>query len=182
VKRFASVSFDGVLAVGERDTATRTLASCGLIVTSWGATTRRTYASVASEGTCERERAARELAARIDEPPLVVLRVVPRFADRLPPLAYAFEGAGAPPGVRAAYRDDDAVVVEFDARQTSPRLVLALVDLETGGEHMRKMVPLVTLDDATLATFASVALREPDLDAARLIETYLEPLLAGDER
>jgi hypothetical protein len=180
VKRFASVVFDGMLAACERDDLTRSLASLGATVTSWNASEHRSYASVELTSAADTAIIERGTNARVDEPALVVLRVTPRFADRSRRLLDAFAGAGCPGGVRDARADaDGAVTIEIDATQTAPLLTLALIDVETDGPALRRIEALVTLSDATLAAFAGVALREPTLDASRIIETYLEPLLAG---
>ncbi len=178
MKRFASVTFDGVLAACERHGAARTLRSAGATVTSWNAGVGRTYATVVLDAAADTAAVATASAARVDEPPLVVLHVTPRFADRVACIAEALGGPGRPDGVRDMRHDGEVLVVEVDARRTSLAVVLALVDLEAGGAALRRVEPLVALDDATLAALAGAALREPDLDATRLIETYLEPLLA----
>ena len=180
MKRFASVIFDGVLATCERDDITRVLASLGASVTSWNASVRRAYASVELAPNADIAAIARDRNARVDEPALLVLRVTPRFADRSRGLLEIFTGAGRPAGTRAAYDDPGgAVTIEIDSGETAPRVALALIDVETGGPALRRIDPLVALSDATLASFAAMALREPTLDASRIIETYLEPLLAG---
>ena len=180
MKRFASVTFDGVLAACERDDCTRLVGSLGATVTSWNASTYRTYASVELASGADIAAIAHGANARVDEPALVVLRVTPRFADRLRGLLDAFAGAGRPVGVRDARVDfDGAVAIEIDATQTAPLVTLALIDVETGGPALRRIEALVTFSDAMLAAFAGAALREPTLDASRIIETYLEPLLAG---
>ncbi|GAC1523757.1 MAG: hypothetical protein NVS2B8_06600 [Vulcanimicrobiaceae bacterium] len=183
VNRFASVTFDGVLAARERDVVSRTLGSLGVITSSWATGIGRSFASVTCEPHADLEAAhAAVPQARIDEPPLVVFRIRPRFTDRVGPLADALGGPGAPTGVRAVRRDARDVEVVFDARVTSPVVVLGLVDVECRGQALRQIEPLVALADATLAAIAGAALGEPDLDASRLIETHLEPLLAVSER
>ncbi len=182
MKRFASVTIDGVLAACEREAATRTLGSLGAIATSWSTRLGRTYARAVLDADAPFEAAATAVAARIDAPPLAVWHVVPRFADKLAPLMDALAGPGAPIGMRDARRDTTSLVVEFDPSATSAAVVLALIDIETGGRALRRIEPLVPLDDATLATLAGAVLGEPELDASRLIETYLEPLLAENPR
>ncbi len=178
MKRFASVTFDGVLAACERDDSTRVLASRGATVTSWNASTHRTYASIELAPDADIASIACGANGSVDEPALVVLRVMPRFADRSRGLVDAFAGAGRPVGVRDARAEPCGdVTIEFDPTQTAPLVTLALIDAETGGPAFRRIEPLLTLSDATLAAFASAALREPTLDASRIIETYLEPLL-----
>ena len=179
MKRFASVIFDGVLAVCERDDRTRLLGSLGATVTSWNASSDRSYASVDLAPVADIAAVARHTNARVDEPALVVLRVTPRFADRSRGLLHAFAGAGRPAGVGDARTDcDGAITIEIDVAQTAPLVALALIDVETGGPALRRIEPLVTLSDATLAAFAGATLRDPTLDASRIIETFLEPLLA----
>ncbi len=180
MKRFASVTFDGVLAACEREAATRTLGSLGVIATSWSTRLGRTYARATLDANAAPDAAATAVGAGIDAPPLGVWHVVPRFADRLALLAEALGGPGAPVGVRDVRRDATSLVVAFDTSATS--LVLALIDVETGSPALRRIEPLVPLDDATLAILAGAVLQEPELDASRLIETHLEPLLADGAR
>ncbi len=181
MKRFASVIFDGVLASCEREDRTRVLGSLGATVTSWNASARQTYASAELAPAADCATIARATHAYVDEPALVVLRVVPRFADRSGALLDAFAGAGSPMGVRDARIDDNgAIVIAIDATQTAPLVALALIDVETGGPSFRRIEPLVAFSDATLAAFAGAFLREPTIDASRIIETFLEPLLADD--
>ena len=183
MKRFASVTFDRVLAMCERDDITRFLGSLGATVTSWNASTHRTYASAELAPEADIAAIDRGANARVDEPALVVLRVTPRFADRSRGLLDAFAGAGCPAGVRDARAEaGGAVTIEIDATQTAPLVTLALIDVETGGTALRRIEALVPFSDATLAAFAGAALREPTLDASRIIETFLEPLLAGGAR
>ncbi len=179
MKRFASVTFDGVLAACERDDAARSIGSFGATATSWHDALGRTYASATCARSVDLEAARTVIGARFDIPALLVWRIVPRFADRIAPLADALAGAGGLACVRDVRTDARELVVECDATGMSPLLLLALVDIEVGGRALRTIEPLVALDDTTLARIAGATLREPDLDASRLIETYLEPLLAG---
>ncbi len=178
--RFASVRYDGVLDPSERDETVRALRSTGADVTSWNVAAGRTYAGVRfPAGAAERTTAHLRSAARVDEPPLAVLRVEPADARTLPALQHALGGPGRPAGVVDVRRDGErALVVELDWRTTAPALLLAAIDVELATAPGRRILPLIAFDDAVLAAFAGAALGEPDLDASRLIETYLEPLAA----
>ncbi|MBD5653822.1 MAG: hypothetical protein IAI50_01420, partial [Candidatus Eremiobacteraeota bacterium] len=58
--------------------------------------------------------------------------------------------------------------------------IVALIDATLERSSGRTIEALAPLDDETLCAFASDLLGEPDLDASRLIETYLEPMLARE--
>ena len=62
---------------------------------------------------------------------------------------------------------------------TSLRLLVDVVDAELERSPGRRIIPLFPLSDATLAGFAAATLRAPEIEVARLIETYIEPLLEG---
>lgn len=182
VERSASVRFDGVLASNERDDAARALASCGATVTSWNTCGQRTYATVALDDAASVEEAAARLTARIDSPPLAILRITPDVPRLLPALERALGGPGRPVGVRECSRVDASLVIECDVRVTSLSMLVALVDCELAHAPGRTIEPLVGLDDETLVAFAAVALREPELDARRLIEPHLARAIATARR
>ena len=175
MNRFGSVRFDATLGATERDGVARALRSVGARVTSWNGSGRRTYASLAVPDDFSADTDVDGYPdARVDVPPLAVLRVTPDARRRIPPLADALGGVGRPSGVIETYVDAaSAVVVEFDPRRTSVALVVALVDAELRTAPGRRIEPLVAFDDATLVAYAAVALGIPDLSPARLIETYL---------
>jgi len=178
VKRFAGVRFDREFATSERADVARTLRSAGARVTSWKAAAGRTYATVQLAPHANADASASVARATVFEPPLVVLRIVPDALRRLTALEDALAGPGRPRGVRDAVREPNALVVEVDPRETPLALIVALIDRELRSAPGRTIEPLVALDDETLAAFAGHELREPGLDASRLIETHLEPLLA----
>ena len=109
----------------------------------------------------------------------VALRVVPDAPRMLEPLLACLSGPGRPTGIVDARRDDDAVVVEIDAARTPLALVLAIVDTELERAPGRTIEALQPLDDATLTALAGALLGEPRVDASRLIETHLGPLLGA---
>jgi hypothetical protein len=177
LKQFASVRFADVLAASERAAATRTLRSAGAIVTSWNEAGGRTYARLALAAPDASARTSAAFpGARVDTPPIVVLRVIPDAPRRLPALAHAFAGAGRPAGVAASATEENAFVVEIDARTTQLATIVALVDIETGARE-RRIEPVLPLEDDTLAAFAGSVLGEPSLDAARILEPYVEAIL-----
>ncbi len=178
MNRFASVRYDGVLDEQERNEASRSLRSAGVRATSWTTGAGRTYASVTFSDE-PALRAAAGAMARVDVPPLAVLRIAPDAPRRLAALSDALGGPGRPVGVCELRAEAAALVVEIDASRTPLALVLAVIDAELQSAPGRTIEPLVILDDAALAAFAGDLLGEPSLDASRLIETYLEPLLAS---
>ena len=178
MKRLASVRFEGVLGIDERNAAARTLASAGADVTSWTAAAGRTYGGIAYAGESGPLQVLLP-AARIDAPPLLALRVVPHEPRVLGALANCLSGRGRPTGVIDARRDGDALVVEIDGARTALALVVAAIDAELEQAPGRSIEPLLPFDDATLSAFAGALLGEPQIDASRLIETHLEPLLGA---
>jgi hypothetical protein len=109
----------------------------------------------------------------------IALRVVPDAPRMLEPLLACLSGPGRPAGVIEARRDDDAVVLKIDAERTPLALVLAIIDTELEGAPGRTIEAMQPLDDATLTALAGALLGEPGIDASRLIETHLEPLLGA---
>jgi hypothetical protein len=70
-------------------------------------------------------------------------------------------------------------VLEVDPRTTPLRLIVDLVDVELERRPGRTITPLVALDDDALAGLAAAVLATPEIDRSRVLETYVEPLLAG---
>ena len=182
VERSASVRFDGVLASNERDATSRAIASFGATVTSWNTCGQRTYATVALGDAATVEEVASRLEARIDSPPLAILRITPDVPRLLPALERAFRGPGRPAGMRECSRVGASLVIECDLRVTSLSMLVALVDCELAHAPGRTIEPLVGLDDETLVAFAAASLREPELDARRLIEPHLARAFATTRR
>ena len=175
MKRSASLRYDVVLSPSERAAAARSLRSAGAETTSWTSAAGRTYASIAFEGA---EAPAVDLRARLSVPPLAVLRVVPRAPSAARSAALdAALGGTAPDGALETRTDGDALIVEFDPHRVRLGAVVSAIDGAFGDRRARTIELLVTLDDEALASFAGELLAEPDIDASRLIETYLEPLL-----
>lgn len=182
--RLAGIRFAKVLAASERDDVLRVVASVGATATSWRDAGDRTYALLAlaplSGGTQLRERLrAAAPDARLDLPALAILRVTPDRERHLARLARALGGPGRPVGIVASATDGDALVIEADVRTTPLSSIVASVDAETGREG-RRIEPLFPLSDAVLTELAGRELGLPDLDPSRLIETYLEPLVASE--
>ncbi len=147
----------------------RAYVSAGATRTSWATSGTRSYATF-------------ELAAHAAPLPhaLAVLRVTPELPRKRAALEAALAGAGRPAGVSDVYADGAGIVIEFDPRRSPLALVVAAIDVELASAPGRTIEALVPLDDETLAAFAGSVLGDPSLDASRLIETYLEPLLAAN--
>jgi hypothetical protein len=179
LQRFTSVRFERALAQSERDDVGRLLSSVGATVTSWSVLPGfgRSYALAARDPAAAALPALSE--ARVDEPPILPLEIVPLHAARLPALEAALGGPGRPAGVRECLRSERSLLVELDESTTPLAFVVALVDVELEAAPGRRILPLLGLRDESLAEFAAAVLREPDLDASRLIETYSEPLAAS---
>lgn len=183
MKRYAGVRFTGALDETEREAATRLLRSIEARATSWKTAASRTYALVEFGTAAQCCAIADPLSdcfpqARIDVPPLVVLRVRPAQTAALARLVAALAGPGRPDGIVDVVLDRDALVIEFDARRTPLALVVALIDVELSPLGGRMIEPLLALGDETLAAFARDVLGIDALDSSRIIETHLEALLA----
>ena len=178
MKRYASVRFGAVLARSECESAARVVRSAGAAVTSWSSTSTRTYLTVEADPDAAARLALALPAAAVDVPALAVLRIRPGDARALGRLTQALGGEGRPGGVREAYRDEAALVVELDTARTRLGLLVALIDAELGAARGRTVEPLVALDDAALAAFAGDLLGLRDLDASRLVEPYVEAIVA----
>jgi hypothetical protein len=176
-----SVRFDSVLGEDERAEVVTRLNSHGARLASWkphqGAV--RTYARAEYRGASPAQALSASFpGARVDDPPLVVIEVVPDDPESLGALLLALAGPAAPAGIVAALAAGPAIVVELDDTQTSLALVVDLVDVELAlGAPGRRIHPLIGLSDRTLARFAGALLATPQLDETRLVETYAEPLL-----
>jgi hypothetical protein len=181
VNFYAGVRFADALARGERDAVTRSLRSAGIAATSWSVAAERSHALLAAGETVDDARVraivgAADPEAVISRPPHAVLRVVPAERRRLPALLDAVAGRGRPAGVASAATEAGGIVLEIDVETTPLSTIVALVDAETHGA--RRIEPVLPLGDAVLAELAAAFLGDPALDASRLIETHLEPLLA----
>jgi hypothetical protein len=116
----------------------------------------------------------------VDEPPLAILAIVASDARRHASLATALGGPAGLAGVVEAQAFADGVLVELDPRITPLAVLVDLVDLELGDDPGRTIVPLLGLDDETVARFAG-AILGAEIDRSRIVETYAEPLLSGNE-
>jgi hypothetical protein len=82
----------------------------------------------------------------------------------------ALAGPGAPAGILTCTSEGESVVVTFEAERTAPELIDAIIAVET------VLVPArarAVTDPQAAAAVAARGLAEPDLDAGRIIETYL---------
>jgi hypothetical protein len=109
----------------------------------------------------------------------VVLEIAARDARRHAGLATALGGPAGLAGVVEARAFPGGVLVELDPRVTPLAVLVDLVDVELGADRGRTIVPLLGLDDETLARFAG-AILGADIDRSRIVETYVEPLLRGE--
>lgn len=180
MNRLASLRFDHVLADDERTEVMRALGSqAKLTFCSPQAGAGRTYALVSLPASAELAALPAALDARVDEPPLVVLAVVPYRRVHLGALVRALAGPGRPVGIIDARTVDEGLIVELDDTRTPLSLVVDAIDVELRDTPGRTIVPLLGLRDETLAAFAAATLAAPEIDRARLIETWVEPLLAA---
>jgi hypothetical protein len=169
--------FDGTLGPPERDGVARRLTSAGIAVASWTASRSgtRTYASLSLSSDAS---VIAIPGARFTAPPPIALEIVPGDPARLARLREALAGPGAPLGLLDAVAGEDSLLLELSA-QASLRLVIDVVAVELGASPGSAILPLLPLPDEALTALAAATLGVADLDAARLIERYSEPLLAG---
>ncbi|HTV73300.1 MAG TPA: hypothetical protein VME66_06335 [Candidatus Acidoferrales bacterium] len=179
MNRSASVRIDGVLAEEEREAASQRVSSFGAHLASLRPHpgVARTYGLLHFDDGCDLTALARILGARLDEPPLAILEIVPDHERRLPAIAHALWGPGRPAGVADATLTSTSLVVEVNIAKTPLTLILDLVDVELQTAPGRQIVPLIPLTDAALTALARDLVRDPALDLSRLIEMYTEPLL-----
>jgi hypothetical protein len=176
VKRFAGVRFADVLAANERDATSRSIASAGASVTSWNVAAGRTYARLSFEaGTLDESTLRDALPSAVTTiPPCTIVCVTPDRPSR--ELVHALCGPGRPLGIVSSAVEAHTTVIDVDTRTTPLSTIVALVDASLAGLG-RRIEPLFSLRDDELADVASAVLGDPAIDATRLIETYLEPLL-----
>jgi hypothetical protein len=180
LERSASARFERVLAPSERAAAVAALDSAGAKVTSWGsARTGKDFAQLALSANADLEAVRGAVNARIDEPALTILEIVPREPHRLDALLRALAGPGRPAGVVEATLGGEAICVELDERTTPLRLLADIVDVELASAPGRSIAPILPLGDASLTAFAAATLAAPEIDSSRLVETYVAPLLRG---
>jgi hypothetical protein len=101
--------------------------------------------------------------------------IVTRTVNLADPLARAnvvdaLRGPGGPVGVLDVDQDGPAVTVRFDDAVTAPDLIDDLVAIESVFVPARTERE-IALDEA--AAIAAAGLGDPELDATRIIETYL---------
>ena len=115
----------------------------------------------------------------LDDPALVVLRLRPLYPPRLPSLAHALAGPGRPKAVVAAHARADEIVLELEPSGRAIVLVLALVDATLAATPGRTIEPVLPLGDDVLAEYASLRLRDAEIDARCVLEPYVENVLAS---
>ncbi|MGH7708275.1 MAG: hypothetical protein ACREM8_03510 [Vulcanimicrobiaceae bacterium] len=170
----ASARFDAALDERRRTALALTVTSCGGTLGPWAEPRelRRTYAGLRFDSAAVRDRCDAALGdARIDEPPLVALEIVPAVPARLSNLMQALGGTGRPRGVRDCTVGGSTLVVEFDPAITPLAFVIDVIDVVAPERQIR---PLLPVSDATLARFAADVLGVRELAADRIIEPYVE--------
>lgn len=85
-------------------------------------------------------------------------------------VADALSGPGGPVGVVELAEDDGSLTVRFDDAVTAPEIIDDLIAIESVFVPARDEEPLA-LGDA--AAIAAAGLGDPELDASRIIETYV---------
>ena len=110
-----------------------------------------------------------------------ILEIEPSQPAACERLREALAGPGGLGGViDARVCDGRLLLIELDETRTELSLVVDLVDATLGAVAPGRVIrPLLGLREETLAAFAAATLGAPEIDRTRLIETYVEPLLAG---
>jgi hypothetical protein len=142
----------------------------------------RTYGALEYSGASPRAAIERRFpGARVSEPALCVLEIEPAHPAACERLREALAGPGGLGGViDARVCEGRLVLLELDETRTELSLVVDLIDATLGAVAPGRVIrPLLGLRDETLAAFAAATLGASEIDRTRLIETYLEPLLAG---
>lgn len=85
-------------------------------------------------------------------------------------VAEALRGPGGPLGVLEVVEDGPVLAVRFDDAISAPDLIDDLIAIESVFVPARSSAELAA-DEA--AAMAAVGLADPELDAGRIIETYL---------
>jgi len=102
--------------------------------------------------------------------------IVTRTVDLADPLARAnvagaLRGPGAPVGVLDLAEDGSALTVRFDDAVTAADLIEDLIAIESILVPARSVREL-SIEEAS--AIAAAGLEDPDLDATRVLETYLD--------
>ena len=143
----------------------------------------RTYGYVEWTGASPRAQIERHFpGARVNEPALCVLEIEPSDSAACEALREALAGrAGLGGVIDVQICNGRLLLVELDESSTPLSLVVDLVDATLGAVAPGRVIrPLFGLRDETLAAFAAATLGAPDIDRSRIVETYVEPLLAGE--
>lgn len=173
----AGLRFDVAIERAGAATTDRALVCVSATATSWKihAESHRTYvrSSLTASGSGALQAVALAAAgARVSVPPIVALDVRPARAADAPLLARALAGPGGPAGVRDVAAYDGGLVVELDDAVTPLAVAIAFLDATLAGRG-RTVVPLLPLEDGTLAAFASGLLGDVALARDRIMETYV---------
>jgi hypothetical protein len=177
-----SLRFDVVYNEADRSRFATGLEPLRASIAAWRAhpPSGRTYVRLAYAGDRPPFAPFGQAPVRVDEPSLAVLAIAASDPRRHAGLATALGGPAGLAGVVDARPFADGVLVELDPRITPLAVLVDLVDVELGGDPGRTIVPLLGIDDETLARFAGGILGA-DIDRSRIVETYAEPLLSGNE-
>jgi len=107
---------------------------------------------------------------------IIALAIEPEAREALPLLESALRGPGAPVGVAAVRRFDEAIRIEFNARRTSLDVLSALIDVELRrfGSPVRRTTVLSDLPLDVQAFVAASGLQAPEIDRTRILESLVE--------
>jgi hypothetical protein len=170
VKFARTIRFDVAPNAAERAALERSVAAAGGLV-AWrdDAATGRTYGSIETPEPCA------VAAGTTYERAIIALAVTPRPPEAFPALLDALGGDGRPESVLACDRVGDDLLLELDPVVGPIPLILAVLDAELrrfGGTRVtRSLAPLPV---AVAAAVAAHGLGAPEIDASRILETYLE--------
>ncbi len=166
-----------MLDENDRSAVTHALASRDTRTTFWTTLAGSTYA-LARSATGFDDACVREFGGTLDEPQVIVLRVRPVVEARVATLEGVLGGPGRPAGVIAARAAAGEIAVELQPHGRALVLLLALIDAVLAATPGRTIVPVLPLSDGVLAEYAALRLGDPELTASRVLDPYVEELLA----
>ncbi len=134
----------------------------------------RTYVLVEGPESVDPAQVAAQMEGRWFGEAIIAVAIEPRPADALPQLHETLAGAGAPAGVISADVAGASLLVEIAPSQTSPLLVLQLVDVELRRfQGVRTTQLLSPLPVELTALVAAQGLGAPEIAPDRILESLL---------
>jgi len=177
MKSYLSLRFDRLLSPAEASSLANDARDGGWEFESGGSDRfARSYVLLSAErGEPSDEFLSRYSGVCRYEQPLLALSIEPEAVEALPFVASALNGSGGPEGVLDARIVDRELLIEFFPSAASWRLLRAVIDVELQryGSSVRRTTLLSPLTAEMQVRIAADGLREPDLDASRVLEALM---------